>query len=501
MSGTPDSRRILRNIFSGFSTWIFPLLLGLVVTRVVVRALGHNDYGIYSLVLGFISYSFNFSVGRAITKFLAAYRAAGETEKVRYVISATVFITLIVAITGFVTIIATSQWLVTDVFAIEPSAQLKAVRAMQVSAATIFILMLSQIATAVLQGLHRFDVLSKIQISNNILMMLGNLWLAYRGFGLVALLYWNLAATTITCAISFLSAKRLLPELSFSIGFGSEVMKNVVRYTSGVVGYQVAANAFFVFERSWIIAKFGAESLTFYVIPMTVGLYLHGFVASLAMVLFPLASELQEDLERLNRLYRIATKSVLFITVIIATSLIVEGKVFLTLWMGPDFGERSSELLTLQTIAFGLAAISIVSFHTAEGLGIPGFNFRNTFLGAVFALAVIFGRTDQAGSIAFATGRIIYFAVPFLAIFDLERRRLGGFQADFWLGNLFRFGMLAISAGVVEMVIITSLVPGWPSFVAATASGCVVYLTVAWLIGVVSDDDRLLLTRLFRRQA
>jgi O-antigen/teichoic acid export membrane protein len=500
MTETDHRRHILRNIVYGFSTWILPLFLGLFVTRVVVRALGNDDYGIYALVTGFIAYSFNFSVGRAITRYLAAYRAAGETEKVRSVISATAFVTFLVALVGFVTIFALSSWLVTTVFEIEPANQAKAITALRISAATILALMLTQIATAILQGLHRFDVFSKIQNANSIVMMLGNLYLAYNGYGLVALLYWNLAAAALTCLFAFFSAKRLLPELSFGLDFGRDIVSMVVRYSSGVVGYQIAANAFFLFERSWIIAKFGAETLTFYVIPMTIGIYMHGFVASLSMVLFPLASELDSDRERLLRLYRAASKSIIFIVVIISITLIVEGRLFLTLWMGPQFGDRSAGLLTVHTIAFGLTALAIVSFQTAEGLGHPGFNFRNTVIGILVALPFLLWLSDSMGSMGVAISRLIVFTIQFAAIFDLERRWLGGIQREFWLGNLLRFGAAALTAAGIEWFLMTSLNPGWAAFILATGAGCIGYSVVSWLAGVISDDDRRLIRRLYQRE-
>src|SRR5829696_6511455 len=89
-----NSKSIVRNSIYGFSTWLLPLILSFVATPVIVRALGHEDYGIYALVLGFIAYSFNFNVGRAITKYVAEYSAVGEREKISEVISATLFINL-----------------------------------------------------------------------------------------------------------------------------------------------------------------------------------------------------------------------------------------------------------------------------------------------------------------------------------------------------------------------------------------------------------------------
>jgi O-antigen/teichoic acid export membrane protein len=496
MTEALHSRRILRNVIYGFSTWILPLFLGFVVTRVVVRSLGHADYGIYALVLGFIAYSFNFNVGRAITKYIASYRATGETDKIRDVISATASVTIIVAGLGSVIIVALSRWLVVDVFDIEPEAQIKTITALRISAGTISVFMIGQVAIAVLQGLHRFDVFSKIQNANSLVMMLGNLFLAYNGYGLLALLYWNLAVIAVFCVISFISAGRLLPELSFVLNFKRETIFMVVKYSAGVVGCQIVGNAFFLFERSWIIAKLGAEALTFYVVPMTVGLYLHGFILSLSMSLFPLASEFGHESQRLLKLYRAATKSVMFVVVIVTTTLIAAGKLFLTLWMGPDFGEHSAALLTLQAIAFGMLAIVIISFQTAEGLGHPGFNLRNTIIGVVLALPLILWLTDSLGSLGVAYGRLTAFLIPFLAIVDFERRYLGGVQFDFWIGNLPRFALAGLGAYFIEWILLERLTENWLSLVLITIAGSAVYLIVLYLTGFITEDDRRLIRNL-----
>jgi len=501
MTDVTHSRRILRNVLFGLSTWIVPLFLGLIVTRVVVRSLGHHDYGIYALVLGFIAYSFNFSIGRAITKYLATYLAAGEIDKARSIISATAFVTLSVASLGVISIIGLSNWLVSDVFTIDAASQADALSALRLASVTIFVLMVTQIATAILQGLHRFDIYSNIQNANSIATMVGNLWLAINGYGLVAMLWWNLAAAVMTAALAFFTALKVFKGLRFGLNFDSETIKTVAKYSAGVVGYQVAANAFFLFERSWIIAKLGAETLTFYVVPMTLGLYLHGFVLSLTMALFPLASQYDNDPRKLLRLYQSATKAVLFVVVIIVTTVVTLGRLFITLWMGPEFGDRSASLLTLHIIAFGLAAISIVSFQTAEGLGRPGFNFRNTLLGVLVALPVIFVLTDVMGSIGVAYGRLVVFATLFVAIFDLEHKSLGGIQSRFWLGNLLRFGAASVCAGVVQRIVVSSLTPTWSAFLLAAVAGCIVYCISLWLAGIASDEDRRLVRRLIQREA
>src|SRR3954452_12319462 len=98
------SKSIIRNVIYGSLTWLLPVSMSLVATPVLIRSLGNSEYGIYALILGVISYSFTFNFGRAITKFVAEYKASGDADKIRDVVSATVFLNVAVgAIGGTVT--------------------------------------------------------------------------------------------------------------------------------------------------------------------------------------------------------------------------------------------------------------------------------------------------------------------------------------------------------------------------------------------------------------
>ena len=207
------SKSIARNVLYTFSTWLLPLGLSFFATPIIVKALGDEDYGIYALVLGFIGYSFNFGIGRAITKYIAEYRASGESQKIKEVISATFFLNIVVGLFGVTMICLLASWLVIDVFKIDADAQSKSIQSFYIASATIFFLMLNQVFNAVLQGIHRFDVYSKIFNFNSIALLLGNIILALYGYGLIVLLAWNLVITAITCVIYAVSAKNFCPNL------------------------------------------------------------------------------------------------------------------------------------------------------------------------------------------------------------------------------------------------------------------------------------------------
>ena len=63
MSDTSRSTRLARNAAYGVLSWLLPLGLTLLVTPSIVRGLGTDLYGLYAIILSFISYSFAFGIG------------------------------------------------------------------------------------------------------------------------------------------------------------------------------------------------------------------------------------------------------------------------------------------------------------------------------------------------------------------------------------------------------------------------------------------------------
>ncbi len=499
MENKQTGKSIVRNVFYGFLTWILPLGLSFAATPIIVRALGDSDYGIYALVIGFIGYSFTFSIGRAITKFIAEYRANGESEKIRDVISATFFINIAVGVLGVLAIGLSAKWLVRDVFRIAEPAQDKTVLAMYIAALIIFCTMLNQVFNAVLQGIHRFDVYSKIFNISSFALLLGNLVLALLGYGLLVLLVWNLIITFLTSVLFAVSAKRLLPEFGITFRLKSETVKLVLRYSSGIIGYQILANFLLLFERGWITRQLGSESLTYYVVPMMLGMYIHGFISSLMLVIFPLASELKNDKEKLLRLYLTATKIVCFLVVFAAVSLIVDSYSFLRLYMGTEFAENSWKLLILHVITFSSTAIATISWQMTEGLGYPNYNFKVFIICLIIGVTLMITLTDLYGNFGIGIARLVGFCTIFFSIFYVEKWFFGAVQKMFWAKNI---GSLAVAAGfaaAAQFLITKNFNVNWLSFILSVGCGGIIYLTVLWILDFVTADEKILLKGILKR--
>jgi O-antigen/teichoic acid export membrane protein len=491
-------RSISKNVFYGFTSWILPFALSFFATRVIVKSLGTHEYGIYSLVLGFIGYSFVFSIGRAITKYVAEYQSSGETEKIKDIISATFFINLVIGLTGVFSVFLLSGWLVADVLDIEPDARARTVTALYIAATAVFFSLFTQVFSAIVQGLHRFDIYSKILNFSSISVLLGNLIIAWAGGGLIILFCWNLLITCLTCVLFFASARRLLPDFSINRRFSRDALKLVLGFSGGVIGYQILGNIWLLFERAWITRKLGSESLTLYAVPMTVSFQIQYFIASLVIVVFPLASELQNDREKLQRLYTKATKVIAMMVVFIAATIIVHSRLFLSLWMGAEFADASTNLLIIHTVSFSLVAILTVSWQMTEGLGYPNFYCYLYVLCLLISIPAMIFLSYDYGNEGVAIGRLIGYFISFLSIVYVEKWFFKRVLLGFWLRLA---GQLLLAAGLtvlVEMASVNYLPSGWLALFLSSFLGGVTYLSILWLLGFVTEDEKLLLRKAFK---
>lgn len=491
------SRSILKNVLFGFSTWILPLGLSFVATPLIIKNLGNSEYGIYALIIGFVGYSFNFNLGRAITKYVSEYKATGETGKLREIISTTFFLNLLVGAFGVLIVCLGAEWLVINVLELDAAARDKSIYALYVAALIIFATSVGQVFNSILQGIHRIDVYSKVLNVGNFALLTGNILLAIYGFGLLSLLIWNLLIIIFSAAAYATAAKSLLPEFKLNFDFRKETLSLVLNYSAGIVGYQILSNFLLLFERAWITRKLGLESLTFYVVPMSLTFFIHGFVSSLVIVIFPLASELKNEREKLLRLYLKATKTICFFVFFFAAALIVEGNLFLNLWMGEAFARQTYLLLAIHTLTYSIVSIQTISWQMTEGLGRPAHNFYIFAVCLIINVLMILILTDNLGNIGIAFGRLAGFGTIFLSVFYIEKWAFRKVQVKFWLKLASVLAAAAVLSAAVMKIIGDYLPADWFSLTVGVICGGFVYLSTVWLLGFVTDDEKKLIEKLF----
>lgn len=117
-----NSQRIARNTLMLYIRMFVLLLVGLYTSRVVLSALGENDYGVYNVIGGVVSMFtiISGSLNSAITRFITFEMGKGPQAQIGKVYSTAVTIQLILALTVVVLAEPLGLWFIDNHMTIDP---------------------------------------------------------------------------------------------------------------------------------------------------------------------------------------------------------------------------------------------------------------------------------------------------------------------------------------------------------------------------------------------
>ncbi|QYO66178.1 hypothetical protein [Leptolyngbya sp. 7M] len=478
-------RGLATNSIFGVAAWFLPLALGFISTPIIVHSLGVEQYGVYAIVLGFLSYSFTFGIGRVAAKYVAEFNAAGQKDNAARAVIATFFFTILIAAVGAGVLIALTPWIISDVLLLPDEFVEPATIALYIAIAAGVATMLSQVFQSTLQGLHRFGTYLGISTTFSILLTGGNILIAKSGHGLVALIGWNLFTTITSAIVFYFFAVTGLKDFRPTVHIGKDLIYAVATYGLSIILYQIFGNLLFIFERAWIVRNHGPEELTFFFVPMLLGIYLHGFISSFSLALFPRLNELLTDRGQMEMLYQKATAVVFSIAVMGVVTLIVSGRTFLGTWVGTEFALRSYPMLVIHSITFGLIALFVVVWALSETYKAPSFNVLITFVWLITAVFIVLAAGSETGSITVAAARLIGVVVTVPMILYLEHRFLGRIQLKFWLRTVFFVTLASAALSAIQSVALRAFPKDWIGLIAGMAVGGAVYVSLLIFTGIL----------------
>lgn len=485
---TGNTRRFAINTFYSVLSWLSPLVLALVTTPFLIKGLGVEMYGVYVLVLGFITYFFTYGVGKSAAKFVAEYRAKNDEEMVRKVVSAALIANIVISIIAAGIIAIAANFIVGSILDLNAPLDHVAEIGLLLACVTVVVSVPGQVFQFVLQGIHRFDRFLFVVNLNAVLLSVGNIAIAVYMPSVTLLFVWNLLITAGTSIASFVVAKRQMPELRFDPKIGGEPLRSVLRYMLSIIGYQIFGNGLLLFERSWLMRNFGAESVSHYVVAMNLAMYIHIFSGSLVLALFPLLNEMLDDRSRMRRIYEIATKVILCVAVFFGLSAIAIGRTFLTIWLGPEFAEVAHMVLIIHVVTFSFLALATIVWQIAESFRAAALNSFATLLWTLISIPSMIVFANSMGFQGVALGRTVGVVSFLFLIIWVERRYIESNEKWFWPPTILKVAIAGAVAFAVESFIISQLSESWLSVIVAFGTGFGVF-AITILVGRMFDVD------------
>jgi O-antigen/teichoic acid export membrane protein len=358
---------MLRNVGSNWMLIVFTVAASYITTPFIVRTLGDQGYGTWTLITAMTGYMGLLALGvpMACVRYLAQHVAQGDTDKANQTIGTCAGLYLMLG--GAALAAGALLGLTFLVYDIPLSVRDQAYVAfglMVVYVATGFIGFLPE---GILFAHHDFVRRNLIRICGVLLRLGLTLWLLQLEASLVLLAVIQLAGLLFDFSLSWLLIRRRYPHLRVSLkDFDRAMLRRIFSFSVYVLLLGTGARLSFETDALVIGAVLGVAAIPAYAIANSLVVYLVDFVIGIAAVVSPMATTMvsANRTDELRDLFLKWSKVALSLTVAAGAFLIVLGPRFIAWWIGPEYEATAGPVLQI------LMASSFV-FLPARGVALP----------------------------------------------------------------------------------------------------------------------------------
>ncbi len=483
----------LTNVLWSWSGVAVNLFAGFFLSPFLIRRLGDDNFGIWTLVLAMVEYYWLLDLGfrNATVKYAAHYRALDQPLEVNRVINTGLLYSFIVsAITFALTLFGRSHF--TSLFHSNKPifGTLLLIVGVSWSIGMIF-----NVFNAGLEGFQRFDITSRLWIVATAFRSLVTLVLVLKGYGLREMALVLLASQLFIYFAGFLSFRRIFPALRISPRLANvKTLKEMAAFASHNFAISISTRVLTQSPVLLIGMKLPSRFAAYFSVPQKLLDYPLDAIGRFGVISGTTAADLcaRGDWAKIARLGIWANRYCAALYFFLVAFLTVYGKQFLTVWLTPQFAEQSAPLLPILLI--GAAANSSQYNSACILVNSGGQKWYARLLMAEAALFLLLVPT--ALTIYGLIGAALVMATLTLlsrgiGVSLLLSRRIGMPYASF-LFEIYAIPFsIAAFAALILFLLKTYSIPGlnWPQLLLAGAIGGTIYFVLAFFF-VLNAEHR-----------
>jgi O-antigen/teichoic acid export membrane protein len=321
----------------------------------VVRHLGPLAYGVWILAVSTVAYLNLLDLGlrSAIVRFVSKNAAAGKILEAQKAIGAALWFRLGIAAVVVLLSIALA-FAFPHLFKVPHDLQRAGQITVLLCALGVASGMISGVFSAVMSGIHRFDVLSSISVVQTLARAIGVIVILRSGHGLVTLAYWELAIGVTGSLVTWAAAVKIYPPCRLRLSRPDiATLKMIWSYSFKTFIIIIAVQIVFYTDNIIVGAFLSVGAVTLYSIAGSLAMYSGQVSTSMGTTFIPMASSLDASgqASSLQKLLLRGTQAMLGLMLPIGLSLLLRGKTFIGLWMGPQYSETSGTVLQILLIS------------------------------------------------------------------------------------------------------------------------------------------------------
>lgn len=392
-------------------TFLFPLIL----TPLIVSFTGKEQFGIYALVLGFVTVFglFDLSISSSFVVFFSRHIERKDDLNLNRYFNTGLFFYIV-----FSLLICLAGYLLADrlLSLLSIPAELSGVASdvYHMGLVVFFVNSVFSIYSSVLISLQRMYVTSLAAIAGGVVSFVLTIVFLYSGYGLPGLMFALLASVLTVSAISFAAVRKHMPSIHIRpdqvrreaaremISFGSQMQLSKLagfaseKYDEFLLAHFTALGNVTYFNIASRISRTG-RLLPFQIIPQVA----------------PVAANLKarDENEKLSALFSRTSKYLLLASVPVFAFLLIFSDLIIKTWMGPGFEDSYVILKILCAGQLVNLAISAPGNSIIPNTGFPRIQMYEGIINLVLNIVISFLLIREFGILGAAAGSAVSTAI------------------------------------------------------------------------------------------
>jgi O-antigen/teichoic acid export membrane protein len=361
-----SAQNALKNSVYNLIGFLLPIVVIIFVTPIIIAHWGVKEYGVYIFLNTIITFLglLDLGVSTANSKHIIEYYSTRQEKKLKDLIYSMNTIYFLMAIVYFLACISIG-FIIHAFFIARVGSGNNYLLIFFIVGLTAFVGALFTNFSNILATVQRYDLALKVSMTFMILSNFSMLILVVLGYGLVSVL-WAQLALAFLCGLSyFVIARKVFPVMQFNYAWAkAEIVRN---YKFGIpVAFNNLANSSLVhFDKLLVPIFAGSAQLTYYSVPGSIATKISSISDTFSSLLFPITVNLHSlnQFEKIKRVYIRAIRLIIILSAALAFSIICMVDKILLYWLNESFVNQSTNVLVLLVLTnFFLALFSPVSY-------------------------------------------------------------------------------------------------------------------------------------------
>jgi O-antigen/teichoic acid export membrane protein len=401
------------------------ILLGILTIPVLVRTLGVQEYGLWTLVSSLVGMMSLLEGGFSTTTTFFIAQDIGNKD--REGLSQTITVTLL-GILGLASIGGVSFWFSAESIArgfpkLDPVQYLTLLKAIQLSSVVLIFRLLQQVLIAINQGLQKYQETSVISTLQSIIQCLGYISIPYFGGRTVELMMWQLALTTAFLLIYVIFTLKFFHPWSVHYAWNNRKGFNVLKYSGSVWMSNLGGVLFSQVDKILVGYIAGTAALGVYGVITNIASQINTISAAPVQPILPMLTEYlaknksEQIYDQLKRAFQLNC----LVAVGLGSFLMLGGEIILPLILASGIGKETLLAYQSGVFIYTIYSLNAVGYYICFAVNLVEYCMVIVMASGILSLSLINFGVEHLGILGGVIGNAGYF-LSLLLVWKAMRR-------------------------------------------------------------------------------